>query len=112
VNTERDRRHFVQEQRSFEPADPERFDRLAFAIDVLRALDPPRLTVAVYRTERGISVDRGRDPSSGENVRWAVVGIPPHASRSHIVHALAELAGVSQMPYVLDALARSPSEVS
>jgi len=33
-----------------------------------------------------------------------MVGIPPRASRAQIAHALAELAGVADVPYVVDVL--------
>ena len=35
---------------------------------------------------------------------WALVGIPPHASRESIAVALAELAGVAWQPFVIDLL--------
>jgi hypothetical protein len=107
-----DPRHFVQEQRVFEPRDLESFDRLQFAIEVLRALDLPRMRVAIYPRERELSVDHGSDLGRGPGATWAIVGIPPHASRRHIVHALAELAGVSDLPYVVDVLASSARAAS
>lgn len=90
----------------FEPGDLEEFDRLAFAAEVLGMLELPRTTVALYRGHAHISVSRGHDLARGPGSTWAIVGIPAHATRIHIVYALAELAGVSDVPYLVDTLAR------
>jgi hypothetical protein len=100
----RDSTTFIDEVRSFEATDAEDFDRVDFAIQALRTLRPPRLTVAVYRRHSGIRVDSVRDLRGGEGARWAMIGVPPRASRAQIAHAIAELAGVSSLPYGIDVM--------
>jgi hypothetical protein len=85
----------------------EEFDRVQFALRVLRLLSPPRMTVAVYECQRQ-RVESGRDPSRGPNATWGVLGVPRRASRQHIVLAVAELAGMSDLPYVVDLLSQQP----
>jgi hypothetical protein len=82
----------------------ERFDRIAFAMRALRILRPERLRVAVYSRIRDLRVERGRDLETGGNHHFALLGIPPDASRESIAHALAELAGLAQTPFVIDLL--------
>jgi hypothetical protein len=81
----------------------ERFDRIEFAMRVLRILSPPGLRIAVYERYHELTVERGRPLASGPS--WAMIGIPPHASREHIALALAELAGVARVPFMVDLLA-------
>jgi hypothetical protein len=57
------------------------------------------MTVAVYSAVSALRVRSGRDLGGGEGARWAIVGIPPHASREQIAYALVELAGVTGVPY-------------
>jgi hypothetical protein len=97
-------RAFVDEVREIEPSDPEEFDRVSFALDAVRALGRARLTVAVYRRSAGLRVDAVRDLRGGEGARWVMLGVPPRASRAQIAHALADVAGVTDLPYALDVL--------
>jgi hypothetical protein len=94
----------VEEQRRIEYRDPEQFDRVAFAVQALRRLRPRQLKVAIYETVSTLQVEAHRDFRRGEGARWAVVGIPPHASREHIAYALAELAGVESVPFAVQML--------
>jgi hypothetical protein len=97
--------HFVDEYRRRTPATTsERFDRLAFAMRALALLRPTATRVAVYPRRSAISVEQGRDLEHGFLSRWAMVGIPPDATREHIVLALAELSPVPAPAYLLDAL--------
>jgi len=82
----------------------ERFDRIGFAMELLRVLRPP-LTIAVYERRHDLRVDQSRllGPSSA----WAMLGIPPHASRERIALAVAELAGVARVPFAVDLLVRA-----
>ena len=89
---------------SQEYRDPSDFDRIAFAMRVLRRLKPRRMTVAVYQAVSSLQVQRGADFRGGEGASWAMVGIPPHASREHIAYALVELAGVASVPYAIQSL--------
>ena len=104
-----DRGHILypDPRRSFEATDVEEFDRLEFAIQVLRTLRAPGLSVAVYRRYSELRIDCVRDLRGGEGARWAMVGIPSRASRAQIAHALADLAGVADVPYAVDVLVNS-----
>jgi aspartate/methionine/tyrosine aminotransferase len=84
--------------------DPSEFDRIAFAVRALRRLRPRRMKVAVYSAAEALRVHRGRDFQRGDGASWAMVGIPPHASREHIAYALVELAGVAAVPYAVQML--------
>lgn len=103
----RDRRNetpyeFFDQQQQVEYHDHEEFDRIAFAVRALRKLKPRRMRVAVYEARSGLRVSSGAD--HGGDRRWAMVGIPPHASREHIAYALAELAGVESVPFAVQML--------
>jgi hypothetical protein len=87
-------------RRRIEHHDPESFDRLAFAMRALDVLRPKRLRVALYRTSSSMQVEVIKDVSR-EGVRIASVGIPDHASAAHIAYALAEIAGVTSVPYAV-----------
>lgn len=88
------------ESRRFEARSSESFDRIAYALELLKVLNPA-LTVAIYRTQQHLEVDQGQFGSDGP---WALLGIPPHAARESIVLAVAELCGVSREPFVVDLL--------
>ena len=90
-------------RRRIEYHDREEFDRIAFAMRALDLLRPKRLRIAVYRVAQTLHVEAGKDLKR-EGYRWAMVGIPPHASREHIAYALAELAGVASVPYAVQML--------
>ncbi|MCA9598097.1 MAG: hypothetical protein KC776_32515 [Myxococcales bacterium] len=94
----------LEEERRLDDRGGKKFDRLAFARWALSKLAPRRMTVAIYRGARELRVERGRDLAGGPDARWAIVGIPEHASREHIAVALAELAGATDHPYVVDLL--------
>jgi hypothetical protein len=81
--------------------DPSEFDRIAFAMRALRVLRPKQMKVAVYRASSALQVQSGREHARGDGATWAMVGIPPHASREHIAYALVELAGVESIPYAV-----------
>jgi len=97
---QRSNTHSIQAERHFEARSSERFDRVAYAIELLKVVNPP-LTVGVYGTLRHMQVERGRLSSKGP---WALFGVPPHATRESIAQAVAELSGVSGAPFVVDLL--------
>jgi len=70
----------------------------------MRVLDllNPRVHVTLYSALRHLRIQRGRDFARGPDATWALVAIPPKASRYHIAFALAELAGKAHHPYVVD----------
>ncbi|KYF51001.1 hypothetical protein BE08_43700 [Sorangium cellulosum] len=94
----------IDRERHVEYRDPSEFDRIAFAMRALDRLRPRRMTVAVYPALAALRVERGKNLHRGEGGSWAIVGIPPHASREHIAYALAELAGVESVPYAVQTL--------
>jgi hypothetical protein len=104
------RYEIIDEERRFEWRDGEQFDRIEFAMQALRFLRPS-MTVAVYERRRHLKVERGRDLNRGLDAVWAMVGIPPDASREHIARALAELTGAAHVPFLVDLLARVKDRV-
>jgi hypothetical protein len=92
--------HTIQAQQHFEARSSESFNRLEFAMRLLKFLKP-QLNVAVYARARHLHVERG---GIGLGAGWAMLGIPPHATRENIVRALVELAGVEHEPFLVDLL--------
>ncbi len=97
--------HLVQSQAIFESEDSEKFSRIEFALRVLELLKP-NIDVTVYTSLRSLQVRRGRDWAVGPDALWAMVAIPPRASRYHVAYALAELVGRAEQPFVVDLVAR------
>ena len=83
----------------------EPFDRVAFALEVLARLRPPRVTVAVCPGRR-MRVEAGRAWGRAPGERWALLSVSPNASRRAIAAAVVGLGGVSLGPYELDLLVR------
>jgi len=77
----------------------ERFDRTEFAMEALDLLRPYRTTVAVCHGAR-LRVESGRAWGRGPDARWALLAIPPTASRRAITTAVAALAAAPR-PYAL-----------
>src|SRR5438309_106056 len=72
----------------------ERFDRLAFAERALRLVRPPHTTVALCEGRARVKVEAGRAWGQAERAaRWAVLSVPPNASKRAIAVAVAGLAG-------------------
>lgn len=104
AKTDPHRYELVDEERRFEASDPEHFDRVAFALRALDILNPANMTVAVYERSGGFFVERVRDLRHGPRAMWAMLGIPPRASRAQIALTLLELAGVGHEPFLVDLL--------
>jgi hypothetical protein len=102
----RDKSHSIEVERHYEARSEESFNRIAYAIELLKVLNPP-MTVAVYRNSRHLQVERGR--ALGENAAWALFGVPPHATRESIARALVELSGLERAPFILDLLSAKPA---
>jgi hypothetical protein len=81
----------------------EAFDRAAFARHALDIVRPPRTTVAICEGAARMRVESGRAWGVGPGERWAMLAIPPRASRRAIALAVAELARVPP-PYALEVL--------
>ena len=81
----------------------EAFDRVAFAARALEIVRPVRTRVAICEGSFRVRVESGRRWGGPEGARWAIVSVPPRASRRAIVLAIAELAG-DAVPYAFDVL--------
>jgi hypothetical protein len=99
--------HTVQAEERFEARSAERFNRIAYAIELLKLLNPP-MTVAVYGSCRRLNLEQGR--GLGNEKPWALFGVPPHATRENIALALAELSGLEKKPFLVDLLCATPAE--
>ena len=90
-------------ERAVDETSDESFDRTAFARDALELVRPPRTTVAICAGASRMRVESGRVWGKPGAERWAMLAIPPRASRRAIALAVAELARLPR-PYVLDVL--------
>jgi hypothetical protein len=82
----------------------ERFDRMAFAERAVSLVKPANMRVAIAEGRSHVVVESGRAWGRPEGARWAMLCVPPQASRRAIAAAVATLAGPAPEPYVLDAL--------
>jgi hypothetical protein len=94
----------VDRAQRYELLDDARFDRIEFAMRALDILRPRNMKVVVYERCSGLQIERGSDYQRGAGASWAMVGVPPHASREHIAYELATLVGVAHEPWVLSRL--------
>lgn len=93
----------ADQRRRLEYQDATQFDRIAFAMLALERLRPKRMRIAVYKSVSSMQIESSEDLKR-EGYRYALVGIPPFASREHIAYALAELVGVASVPYAVQML--------
>jgi hypothetical protein len=93
-----------EEDRLVEEVSAEPFDRLAFAQHALDLLRPRRMTIAVCEGVYRLRVQAGRVWGAPAGERWAIVSVPPTASRRAIALAVTQLVGTGSDPYVLDVL--------
>jgi len=93
-----------------EEASLERFDRVAFALEAVEAVRPSRMTVAVCEARTKLHVEAGRLWGGGPTQTWAIVRVPPTASRQAIALAVSRL--VAPGPYALDVLLARAAEKS
>jgi hypothetical protein len=101
--------HTIQAQRRYEARSSERFDRIGYAMKLLRLLKPP-MTVAVYPGSQFVHVERSRPRTPNEP--WAILGIPPHATRETIATAIAELTGRDRASFLVDLLCAGNAEAA
>jgi hypothetical protein len=90
--------------RAVDETSDERFDRAAFARRALAIVRPPRTTVAICEGAARMRVESGRAWGQGHGERWALLAIPPAASRRAIALAIVELAPREHRPWALDVL--------
>ena len=102
----KDRPEYVYEERRFllRHRQGSAFDAISFARRALRILDPKRMTVALYEGRFELRVERGTDWREGAGATWAMIGIPPGVSRERLALAIAEIAGVAHVPYIVETL--------
>ena len=88
--------------------DREVFDRIAYAAYALRLLGKKgRLTVAICPGASKVRVEEGNDRRKGPGARWAILSIPPDASRATIAAAIVRLARREQDPYAFELVMRA-----
>lgn len=90
----------------------EEFDRIAFAERALALVRPARTRIALCEGRRGVKVESGRRWGRGVGARWAILSVPPDASRRAIALAVLELGvrgGEPAPPFAIDALVRGAS---
>ena len=74
----------------------ERFDRMAFAERAVALVRPEHTTVAICEGARRVEVTTGRQWGREEEARWAVLRVPPNASRRAIARAVLGLGDFRQ----------------
>ena len=82
----------------------EPFDRMAFAERAVALVKPASMRVAIAEGRSRVVVEVGRAWGRSEEARWAMLFVPPTASRRAIATAVAGLVAQSPVPYVLDTL--------
>jgi len=85
-------------------ASTEAFDRMSFARRALDLVRRKKTTVALCEGVFRVRVELGRQWGDPEKSDWAIVSVPPRASRRAIAVAVAGLADEHVRPYVLDIL--------
>jgi len=109
IRDDNDHRWIIEERRSIARTEGlERFDRVAFALRAIEILKPRGMTVAVYQGRFELKIERGRQWAGPPDATWAMVSVPPDATREQIVLALAELSGTPTTPWLLDTLLSNP----
>ena len=85
----------------------ESFDRVAFAERALELVRPPGTTVAICEGARRVDLEEGRQWGGAPGERWAILKVPPNASRVAIARAVLGLARSGGRPWALDVLVGS-----
>lgn len=95
-------------ERAMVETSDERFDRVAFAQRAIAIVRPHRTRIAICQGARKLHVEHGRQWGGTPGERWAMLAIPPHASRRAIALAVAEIAGGHESalsdPWIFDVL--------
>jgi hypothetical protein len=84
-----------EERVDFQERSKERFDRIAFAQRALDLVAPRTMTIAVCEGLYHLRVEAGRYWGRGPGQTWAIVSVPPTASRRAIALAVAELTALA-----------------
>ncbi len=96
--------HVWEDQRRVRYYRREDFDRVRYALRVIDALRPPHMNILVREGVGEVRIDRGHQWDMPSGYTWAMVAVPPEASREEIALALIELGGFSGSPFLLDSL--------
>jgi hypothetical protein len=100
-----------EERVLFDDGSRERFDRVAFALRAVEVVRPAGMTVAVCESKTRLHVDSGRRWGRGPGAAWAIVRVPPTASREAIAMAVSGLGDRAERgPYTLDVLLAQAAE--
>ncbi len=91
-------------ERDEDETSAEPFDRMRFAERALALVRPANTRVALIRSRARVVVEMGRAWGRSPDARWAMVAVPPNASRRAIAMAVVALAGPAREPYALDVL--------
>jgi hypothetical protein len=94
----------LEQEREPDETSTERFDRLAFAERALAMIRPHATRVALGESRTRVMVDAGRAWGKADDARWAVLRVPPTASRRAIAIAVLALVRREPDPWVVDAL--------
>src|SRR5258706_15389430 len=81
----------------------ERFDRQAFARWVVDLVRPEKTTVAICEGIARVHIEAGRAWGRAPGERWAVLSVPPEASKRAIAMAVSQLVR-APAAYALDVL--------
>ena len=93
---------FVRDEREY---DQEAFNRVTYAKELLRVLKVRRRVAICVGTER-LQVEQGGLPGVPHLHPWAILSIPPDASRAHIALTVLQLANRARDPFLLDLMLR------
>jgi hypothetical protein len=85
----------------------ESFDRVAFAEAAVALVKPPCMRVAICGGARKVHVLSGRQWGGAPGMRWAMLAVPPNASRRAIASAVLALHDGDSRPWALDVLVAS-----
>ncbi len=91
-------------ERDIAEEDTGAFDRMEFTMRALQMLCAPSTRVVLCEGHARVHVQHGRAWGPSRCRRWAIVSVPPRASRRAIALAVAELADGRAAPYALDVL--------
>lgn len=96
---------YIEHVRNEREYDQEAFDRILYAKQLLRMLKVQR-RVAICIGKEKLHVEQGGLPGFPEQRPWAILSIPPDASRAHIAITVAQLAKRARDPFLLDLMLR------
>jgi hypothetical protein len=99
----------IEQAEDADEVSSESFDRVAFAEAAVALVKPPRMRVAICGGARKVHVSTGRQ--WGTDIRWAMLAVPPNASRRAIANAVLALHEGDARAWALDVLLASAAGV-